>query len=239
MAKKKEIEVSQTMDVYVLSCPDGVIGLAPDLASAYCFVDGAGGASLIALDPVETGGIWSREYLHPLGHPKERTLAIRIQRFPLKVPGISLYAVRNKQGRYFRRKGYGGSGSTWVDSFADARIFPRIGAAKSVITFFSNADNNPQYANYPVPDLLEMVIGTSNVIDQTKRLAAFKKRKETAAERLRLRRAQDEANRLQRQLDDAKRRADDAQRALQNAQNALNAKRLAGTVAPTVQTASH
>ena len=38
---------------------------------------------------------------------------------------IKLYAVRNKKGFWFRAKGYGGHGNSWVESLNDAKLYTK------------------------------------------------------------------------------------------------------------------
>jgi hypothetical protein len=66
-------------------------------------------------------------------------------------PLVVLYAVRNKDGQYFRAKGYGGSGDTWVDSLKKARIYSKPGPARAQVTFFAN-----NYPKYGIPELVEL-----------------------------------------------------------------------------------
>jgi hypothetical protein len=88
---------------------------------------------------------------------------------------IALYAVRNKEGQWFRRKGYGGYGKTWVDDFSKARIYTKIGPARGVITFFSNT-----YPKFGSPDLVKLVVGNIVVIDEAERIQLQKKKKAEA-----------------------------------------------------------
>jgi hypothetical protein len=64
---------------------------------------------------------------------------------------MTLYAVRNRDGQYFRAKGYGGCGETWVDSLSRARIYPKPGPARAQVTFFAN-----NYPKFGVPELVEL-----------------------------------------------------------------------------------
>jgi hypothetical protein len=125
---------------------------------------------------------------------------------------LVLYAVRNKEGKWFRNKGfsYDGSGTgkkSWVDDLKSAKIYPRIGQAKSRCTFFSKA-----YPQYGTPDLIELHVTEVKVVDQTKRvekaIMADKKRK-----------AKQEAKYKQWRLDQAKKELESAQEKLKNLQN--------------------
>ena len=63
---------------------------------------------------------------------------------------LVLYAVRNKDGWYFRAKG-GGLRGNWVDSLKKARIYSKPGPARAQVTFFAN-----NYPKYGVPELVEL-----------------------------------------------------------------------------------
>ena len=78
---------------------------------------------------------------------------------------FKMYAVRNKEGKWFRAKGYGGYGKTWIDDITKARLYARIGGARGVITWFAN--NHPTYG---IPDLICFNIKDSEVIDETARV---------------------------------------------------------------------
>ena len=87
-------------------------------------------------------------------------------------PFLVLYAVRNRDGQYFRAKGYGGSGDTWVDSLQKARIYPKIGPARSQVTFFAN-----NYPKFGIPELVELRVTDVVVLDETARVKKSMDRK--------------------------------------------------------------
>lgn len=88
-------------------------------------------------------------------------------------PILKLYAVRNKDGKYFRAKGFGGYGDTWVDDIRKAKIYPKIGQAKSRCTWFAN-----EYPKYGIPDVIEFSVTSAQVLDQTEQVAKAKAKKE-------------------------------------------------------------
>ena len=118
-----------------------------------------------------------------------------------KVKQVAFYIVMNNDGQFFRRKGYGGYGKTWVDEPATARIYVKPGPARAVVTFFSNS-----YPEYPPPKILKIEVGTIEVIDEAERLAKSKERKIKAKATQELRTKQYELNRAQEELDRAKER---------------------------------
>lgn len=65
----------------------------------------------------------------------------------------NLYVVINSDGHYFRRKGYGGYGDTWVASMNTARVYAKLSQARSVVTFFANS-----YPQYPTPKIVRLQV---------------------------------------------------------------------------------
>ena len=78
---------------------------------------------------------------------------------------MTLYAVRNKDGKWFHAKGYSGSGATWVESLTKAKIYPKIGQARARVSYFAK-----NYPAYGVPEIVELYVTTSKVLDETKRV---------------------------------------------------------------------
>lgn len=115
---------------------------------------------------------------------------------------LILYTVRNEKGQYFRAKGYGGGGNTWVDDINKAKIYGRIGGARGTITWFAN-----NYPKYPTPELVKLTVTGFEVLDETKRVEKAKQKK-----------IKEEAERKKRE---AERRKADAERELQNAERKL------------------
>lgn len=98
---------------------------------------------------------------------------------------LKFYAVRNKEGKWFRRKGYGGSGDSWVDEITKARIYNKIGTARAQISWwFTN------YPSFGCPDLVVFSIQISAVINEEDRLLKKRAKKEKAAVITRLRMAE-------------------------------------------------
>lgn len=90
-------------------------------------------------------------------------------------PLVILYAIQNEKNQWFRRKGYGGYGDTWVNDFSLARIYQKIGPARGVISFFAN-----NYSDFPVPKLVELQVTHIREIDETERVKKQKQKKELA-----------------------------------------------------------
>lgn len=79
--------------------------------------------------------------------------------------GLNFYAVRSQDGKWFRSKGYGGFGNSWVDDITKAKIYSKPGPAKTQITYW--AKNYPEYG---VPDLVRITTGVCEYLDQTERV---------------------------------------------------------------------
>jgi hypothetical protein len=86
---------------------------------------------------------------------------------------LELYAVRNKSGSWFRAKGFGGGGASWVDDISKAKIYPKIGQARNRVTFFAT-----NYAAFGVPEIVKLKVTEFEVLDETKRVAKAIKNKE-------------------------------------------------------------
>lgn len=117
---------------------------------------------------------------------------------PIELPPISIYAIRNKEGKWFRRKGYGGYGDSWVTDFTGARIFLKSGSARSVVTFWAN-----QYPHYGVPDIVQMRCTSAVILDETARVEKAKFARQTKEANRLAKRKKFEAEEAMRKLIDA------------------------------------
>jgi glutamate formiminotransferase len=85
---------------------------------------------------------------------------------------LTFYAVRSKDGKYLRTTGLGG-GNHWVDTLEKAKVWTKIGPAKSQVTFW--AGNYPEFG---VPDIIPLVATAGEPINQDDRVSkALKKKK--------------------------------------------------------------
>ena len=89
---------------------------------------------------------------------------------------MKLYAVKNREGKYYKSRGYGGYGTHWVDSIERAKIYTKIGGARAVITYWATA-----YPSYGTPLLVELTATETAVSDESERVRAASEKK---AERL-------------------------------------------------------
>lgn len=120
---------------------------------------------------------------------------------------LEIYMVRNKEGKWFRRKGYGGYGDTWVDDIKKGRIYGKTGGARGVITWFAN-----NYPEYGTPDLVCLKVTDMEVIDEDSRI----KKSQLAKEKRELVRL---ARMKEREIARHKRVLDETQKKLQELEN--------------------
>ncbi len=92
---------------------------------------------------------------------------------------MKLYAVRNKEGKFFKSIGYGhgsSGGKSWVDGLDTAKLYTKVGQAKSRVTFFFKA-----YPQFGCPDIVEFTIDVEKGVvldmmkDTTKKIKNSKK----------------------------------------------------------------
>lgn len=66
---------------------------------------------------------------------------------------MNIYVVRNKEGKFFRPIGYGGSGKNWQEKLEKAKFYSKLGTAKTQASFWYN-----NYPEYDCPDILEFTL---------------------------------------------------------------------------------
>lgn len=111
---------------------------------------------------------------------------------------LTLYAVRNKEGKWFRSKGMNGYGESWVEDINKAKIYPKIGQARSRVTYWSNA-----FPKYGIPDLVKINATSFEIVEETTRVNKAKERKEKQEKERALRQKQRDLEYAQRQLKEA------------------------------------
>lgn len=85
---------------------------------------------------------------------------------------IEFFAVRSKDGKYFRSVGFSGR-NNWVDDIKKAKIYPKIGGARGRVTWF--AKNYPEYG---VPDIIKITANEAVVLNEAERVDKTIKKKE-------------------------------------------------------------
>ena len=141
---------------------------------------------------------------------------------------MKLYVVRNKEGKFFRSIGYGGTGANWVEGLDTAKFYTKIGQAKSRCTYFAG-----HYPQFGVPEVLEFDLNTITpvVISMEQHVTKSIKSKRLAEYRLQVSNCMYDLKRARERLDKAESSFDkrqcqlDVDRAwsrLQNADTDLN-----------------
>jgi hypothetical protein len=114
---------------------------------------------------------------------------------------LKVYVVRNQDGQFFKAKGFGGSGPTWVDDIQRARIYPKIGQARGRVTWFAN-----NYPDYGVPDIIELTASKAKVIKEEDRVKKKQAQQQRALLEYQKKRTQAEKKRLLQQERDIRAR---------------------------------
>lgn len=118
---------------------------------------------------------------------------------------ILRYAVRNKQGQWFRAKGYRGYGDSWTDDPGRARLYGSLGQARSRRTFFAT-----RWPEFGAPDIMKIecepvvVDDSEQLAKATKKAATKKERREVQLAASRLKRAEEAFAKAQADLARAK-----------------------------------
>lgn len=77
---------------------------------------------------------------------------------------LVLYAVINSDGKWFRAKGMNGYGDNWVDNIQNAKIYPRIGPARSVVTFYGKHNLKE------IPKIVKIISTKIEILDEVDRV---------------------------------------------------------------------
>lgn len=111
---------------------------------------------------------------------------------------LNFYAVRNKEGKWLRRKGYGGYGNCWVDDLNQARIYNKTGGARSQISWWYK-----NYPSYGCPDLVIFTAAITSVVNESDKINRKKIKEEKAAGIQRLFLAKEELKKAQQSVEAA------------------------------------
>lgn len=123
--------------------------------------------------------------------------AVILKTIPIE---LEMYVVINDKGQFFRAKGYSGGGNTWVDDIKKAKIYGKIGPARSTVTWFANA-----WPQFPPAKIGVLCINECKIVDESMRVEKAKIKKEKAETQQALARAK-------RELEDAQAKVISAQR---------------------------
>ncbi len=114
---------------------------------------------------------------------------------------LTIYLVRNQEGKYFRRKGFGGGGESWTEDVSKARVYvgDKLSQARGVVSFFAN-----KHPAYGVPDIVELIATESKVLDEEERVRKTLKERAKRKEESVLRKKRHDLDKAEKALDKAK-----------------------------------
>ena len=124
-----------------------------------------------------------------------------------EITNLQLFVVRNSEGKFFRAKGYHGSGDTWVDGIAKARIYAKLSGARSIVSFFAN-----NYPDFDPPVIVKMSVSETEVLDETERIKKQQEKKRKQQEMREITQREWEFKRAKKELEDAKARYESLQK---------------------------
>jgi len=128
---------------------------------------------------------------------------------------LTFYIVKSKDGKYFRSKGFSGYGESWVTDIQSAKVYQKIGPARTQVTFWAS-----EYPKFGIPDIIELTVTETKVLDEGERvLKAILKKKRAIAQR-RVDQAQWDYERLLRN------RKDYSKQNLERAKNVVEGRKL-------------
>ena len=87
---------------------------------------------------------------------------------------LELYVVVNQEGKFFHAIGYGGVGKSWVDTLDKAKIYTKIGQARSRVTWWFT--NHPKFGR---PQIIKLTATGTEILDEEERLKKAVEKKET------------------------------------------------------------
>lgn len=87
--------------------------------------------------------------------------------------GLEFYAVRNREGQWYHRKGLSGYGETWREDVQEARIYNKIGHARAQVTYFAR-----KWPSFGVPEIVVFKVGGTYVINEEERVKKQQEKEE-------------------------------------------------------------
>lgn len=99
---------------------------------------------------------------------------------------LTLYAVRNSEGKWFRSKGYGGYGDSWVTDVNKAKLYTKLSQAKARVTWWHNA-----YPEYGVSQIVVFEAEQTKIIIDEKRQMQILRDRERAVKSAAIRNAKE------------------------------------------------
>ncbi len=118
---------------------------------------------------------------------------------------LELYVVMNSTGQFFRAKGYGGYGSTWVNDIKKAKTYGKIGQARARVTWFFNT-----YPEYSPPAILKLSVNSFEILNELDRVLKVQKTKIQKEAERKAKQAKSNLEYAQRNLEKAKQELEQA-----------------------------
>ena len=115
---------------------------------------------------------------------------------------MKLYAVRNKEGKWLRSKGYGGYGDKWVDDIEKARMYATLKGARINVGWYAN-----NFPDYGIPEIVAFDVVQSGVLNEEGRIAKARELEEARQSTRELRKAKAMLSEAQRRLERAESKA--------------------------------
>lgn len=113
---------------------------------------------------------------------------------------LTLYVIKSQDGDFFKSRG---RHENWVNDLKKAKIYSKLGSARSEITYWAN-----NYSEFGIPMLVELHITEIVEVDEQKRVTASikkilnkKKQYEKDLQRRHLEQAQKDLKKAQEKID--------------------------------------
>lgn len=87
-------------------------------------------------------------------------------------PKHVFYAVRNRDGTFYKTYSKSGTGRGWVKDLATSRVYAKASMARATITRLAN-----EFPKLPIPELVEFHVTEIRVIPQEDRVAESRQKK--------------------------------------------------------------
>lgn len=85
---------------------------------------------------------------------------------------MNLYAVRNREGLWFRSRGRSGYGSSWVTNLEWAKLYVKLSQARSRVTYFTRHWPDTEPPEIVAFELVDSGTVLANEITRAKRAVA-------------------------------------------------------------------
>jgi hypothetical protein len=96
---------------------------------------------------------------------------------------LTLFALRSTtNGEWFQRVSYGGNGTHWGASLAEAKIYSRLSQARARVTFFAT-----RYPDHPPPEIVALHLTRAEVLPEAGRVAKVLEKKRAEKEQAEVR----------------------------------------------------